>query len=184
MVGGRLLWETPIEGLRIGGSLQRLRLETELLDTSDPDMPVHVSADVPATLAMGSLEYAVDDFTFTAEYARWYTRVESSDPMRESKATNERAYGMASYRATRRFQPSVYYGMYYPNAGVSDRSSAKSIDVAAALRIDLNPYWILKLEGHHFRGTADLTSALNPGTSRDSLAHNWLLFVAKTTVYF
>src|SRR5258708_30440695 len=27
VTGGRLLWETPLEGLRIGGSLQALRLD-------------------------------------------------------------------------------------------------------------------------------------------------------------
>ena len=56
---------------------------------------------------------------------------------------------------------------------------------AAALRIDLNSYWLLKLEAHHFRGTAGLNTNLNPDVmTTDALVNQWWLFVAKTTVYF
>jgi hypothetical protein len=49
--GGRLLWETPLEGLRVGGSVQTLRLDTSLLTKSKT-----VDVRIPATLWVGSLE--------------------------------------------------------------------------------------------------------------------------------
>jgi hypothetical protein len=186
LVGGRVFWETPIDGLRIGASLQKLRLETDILDLRDPTMPAQVSADIPATLAQGSIEYIVDDFAFAAEYARWYTRIESSDPMRfpETKTTNERAYGLVSYRVSPRIQPSAYYGVFYPRAGETEGRASKHHDAAATLRIDITPNWLIKLEAHHMRGTAGLSTSLNGVASLEELANRWQLFVVKTTAYF
>jgi hypothetical protein len=181
VAGGRLMWESPIDGMKLGASVQRLRLDTEFLDARDPAMPVLRTADIYATLAMASFEYLVDQFVFAAEYARWYTRIDSNDPMSDGrKATQERAYVLASYRATRRVQPRVYYGVFYRQAGETEGKESKQHDAAAALRFDLNPYWLLKLEGHKMRGTAGLSAALNP----DGTRNNWWLFVLKTTAYF
>lgn len=186
LVGGRLLWETPVEGLKVGISAQRLRLETLIFDGRDPTMPKAVGADVPATLVQGSVEYTVDDFVFAAEYARWFTRIESTDQaaLPDSKETNERAYALASYRVTPRFQPSAYYSVFYPKAGETKGRASKHHDAAATLRIDLNANWLLKLEAHYMRGTATLTPALNDNLPLDQLDNRWLLFVLKTTAYF
>src|SRR5437870_10550419 len=51
VVGGRVLWELPINGLRLGGSLQFLRLETDLLA---PPTPGKVTLDIPARLWVAS----------------------------------------------------------------------------------------------------------------------------------
>jgi hypothetical protein len=186
LVGGRVLWEPPVEGLRVGASIQKLRLETDLLDLREPQMPIPVSADISATLAMASLEYAADDILFAAEYARWYTSVESSDPMLvpEQSATSVRAYGLVAYRVSPRAQPGAYYSVLYPGTLQSTGKSARQHDTAGTLRIDLDANWLLKLEVHYMRGTAGLSTSLNPGTTLDGLANRWLLFVAKTTVYF
>ncbi len=184
--GTRVMWETPLEGLRVGGSVQRLRLETELLDARDASMPRAITADIPATLAVGSLEYARNDFLFAAEYARWYTRVETSDPtvIPATRAISERMYGLAAYRAQPWLQVAGYYSLYYPTLDDRAGPSARQHDVATTVRFDITPNWCLKLEGHHMRGTASLSSSLNPGHTLDQLANRWLLFVAKTTVYF
>ena len=44
-----------------------------------------------------------------AEYARWYTKVDSDNPMLfpETKTIQERAYGLASWHANKRLTPSV-----------------------------------------------------------------------------
>lgn len=186
LVGGRVLWETPLEGLKLGVSAQRLRLETTIFDGRDPTMPKQIEADIPATLVQASLEYIADDLTFAAEYARWYTRIESSDTMAipEIKQTNVRAYGLVSYRVRPWLQPSAYYSMLYPHAGVTEGRASKQHDAAATLRFDINANWLLKLEAHHMRGTAGLSSALNGGLPADMLKNNWWLFVIKTTAYF
>src|SRR4029079_13489398 len=52
LFGGRLLWEPPIEGLRVGGSAQKLRLDTTLLQGD-----TRILAKIPALLWVASLEY-------------------------------------------------------------------------------------------------------------------------------
>jgi hypothetical protein len=180
VAGGRVLWEPPVEGLRVGGSAQALRLDTELI----AGMPVTVR--IPAILWAASAEYSREDLLLAAEYSRWHVRSESSDPMLfpDTSKVSERAYALAAYRARPWLQPGAYYSIYYPD--VADRSGrdARQHDAAMTLRFDVNRHWIVKVEGHYMRGTADLESDLNDGTPQDELDNHWGLFVVKTTAYF
>jgi hypothetical protein len=180
VVGGRLLWDTPLDGLRLGASAQAVRLEGDLLT------PAPVSVVVPAVLAVASAEYSDDDLLLAAEYSRWYQRLESSDPMTfpESKTTSERGYGLVAYRINPTFQPGAYYSLYYPDVAQRSGRAARQHDLAITLRVDVNPYWIVKLEGHYMHGTAALSPSLNDGRPRGQLDEDWALFVAKTTAYF
>ena len=182
IVGGRLMWETPVPGLRIGASIQQLKLETQFLDLSDG---APFTANIPATLGVASIEYAVDDALFAFEYSRWHTSIDSSNQMvvPDTSATDIRAYAMMAYRVRPWLQPSMYYSLYLPETGVTG-PAAKQDDAAVTLRFDITPNWIIKLEGHSMRGTAALSTALNPGFTLDTLADHWVLFVGKTTVYF
>jgi hypothetical protein len=182
VVGGRLLWEPPIEGLRMGGSVQALRLESELLFPMNPD---RIEVNLPALLWIGSLEYAWHDWLFAAEYSRWQTELESSEPMLFPEVTtvSERAYAQAAVRLKPSLQAGLYYSLLYPN--VEDRSGreAQQHDVAATIRYDINFNWLIKLEAHYMHGTAGLSSSLND-EPLDQLAPDWAVFLAKTTAYF
>jgi hypothetical protein len=183
VVGGRLFWELPVEGLKLGGSVQALRLDTTLLAAMDP-MPVEV--EIPAVLWIASLEYAAHEALFAAEYSRWHVDVESSNAMLfpPSSTVSERTYAMASYRVRPWFQPGAYYSLYYPNVDQRKGRQAKQHDAALTLRFDLGPSWILKLEGHYMHGTADLSEPLNDNTPKAELEPDWGLFLVKTTAYF
>src|SRR5438309_8476148 len=74
VAGGRMLWVPPIEGLRLGGSLQFLRLETHLLPASSSSS---VAVNLPVMLWVASVEYTVRDLLFAAEYSRWRVRAQS-----------------------------------------------------------------------------------------------------------
>ncbi|MBX3203907.1 MAG: hypothetical protein KF764_02500 [Labilithrix sp.] len=182
VAGQRLMWETPIEGLRAGASLQALRLDA---DVRLPDRPP-VSLGIPAVLWVGSAEYALHDLLLSAEYSRWVARLESNDavvapPMR---AVSERAYAMASYRINEWFQPGAYYSLYYPDVKRRSGREAMQHDVAATLRFDINHNWLVKLEGHFMSGTAMLSADLNNGRSPAQLDRNWGVFLVKTTAHF
>ncbi len=183
--GGRLLWETPLPGLRAGGALQALRLDTTLL-FSQPPPPVAVDVKIPALLWVGSVEYAAHDLLLAAEYSRWHVEVESTDPLLfpESDSESERAYAMVSYRVGRLIQPGIYYSLYYPDVEKKSGASSQQHDVAATLRFDFEDHWLLKLEGHYMQGTAGLSSTLNGGKSLDDLPDRWGVFLVKTTVHF
>jgi hypothetical protein len=182
VAGGRLLWETPLEGLRLGGSLQELRLDATVL--AGPDS---VGIQIPAVLSVGSIEYAAGDLVLAAEYSRWGVGLNSSDSKvfpTTSTTTSERAYAMATYRASRWLQPGVYYSLLFPD--VDNRSGRENYqhDIATTLRFDISSHWLVKLEGHYMFGTAGLDPTLNDNTPLTQLAPAWSVLLVKTTAYF
>jgi hypothetical protein len=181
VAGSRILWETPLDGLRMGGSVQVLRLDSTLVVATKK-----VNVEIPVTLWVASMEYAKGNWLLSSEYARWHVDVRSSEPslFPESKTTSERMYGMASYRFTDKFQAGTYYSLIYPNVEHQSGRKGKQHDMAATLRYDINSNWLVKLEGHYMRGTGGVSSALNEGVPQNDLTENWSAFLVKTTVFF
>jgi hypothetical protein len=182
VVGQRLLWETPIEGLRAGGSLQAFRLDTDI--TLPNQRPIGIG--IPAVLWVGSVEYALHDLLLSAEYSRWIVRLETTDhtvapPIRQ---ISERAYAMGSYRVKDWFHPGIYYSLYYPDVERRSGREAMMHDVAGTLRFDINHNWLVKVEGHFMSGTAGLSSSLNDGRQPSQMERNWGVFLVKSTVHF
>jgi hypothetical protein len=190
VAGGRILWETPLEGLRLGGSLQALEVEADLMTTG----PVHVK--LPAVLWVASLEYAAHDWLLAIEYSRWHLRrLTSSDetlyPASPANAS-ERAYALLAYRVNRWLEPAIYYSRYVRVVEESLRpvgareSGSFQDDLSGTLRFDINAFWLVKVEGHYMHGTGVLDPSLNGGAAvtRDSLVRNWGAFFVKTTAYF
>jgi hypothetical protein len=182
VVGQRLMWETPLEGLRVGGSLQALKLDLAVtLPKIGP-----LAASIPATLWVGSAEYALHDWLFAAEYSRWITRLDSSDHtvIPAARAISERGYVMTSYRLTNWLHPGAYYSVLYPN--VDDRSGKEAMqhDIAGTFRFDINRNWLVKVEGHFMSGTAGLSAQLNDNKPPSLLERNWAAFLLKTTAHF
>jgi hypothetical protein len=183
IVGGRLLWETPLEGLRMGVSAQNLRIDgtVNFFPLSET-----VNVQIPGTLTAASVEYTAGSFQAAVEYSRWFVGLNSSDLtiFPHESITSERGYASATYRVNRWFWPGAYYAMYFPN--VDDRSSpaGKGHDLAGTLRFDINPHWIVKLEGHLMAGTGSLDSTLNGNQPLTALPPWWAAFLVKTTAYF
>ena len=189
IVGGRLLWETPVEGLRVGGSIQALRLDATISASSASIAAMASSASIriPAVLWVASAEYVTHDLLVAAEYSRWYVTENSSNTAlvpESPMSISERGYVMASYRATQWLQPGIYYALLFPN--VDDRSGRANVqhDVATTLRFDINNHWLVKLEGHFMSGTAELDSSLNGNTPLSALNQSWEVLLLKTTAYF
>ncbi len=180
IVGSRMMWETPLTGLRMGGSAQVLELQTDLVNP----MGMTFDLDIFAVLLVASVEYTDGVLLLAAEYGRWYLDYNSQIPVLNATAWNERAYVMMSYRITDWFTPGLYYSLLY--ATVDDRESRErqQHDLALTLRFDINEYLLVKLEGHYMHGTAALNSALNGGTPNSELLENWAVFFVKTTGYF
>jgi hypothetical protein len=190
VAGGRILWETPLEGLRLGGSLQALEVEADLVTTG----PVRVK--LPAVLWVASLEYAAHDWLLAIEYSRWHLRrlTTSDETLYPSTpaSSSERAYALLAYRVNRWLEPAIYYSRYVRVVDESLRpvgareSGSFQDDVSGTLRFDINAFWLVKVEGHYMHGTGVLDPALNGGgaVTRDSLVRNWGAFFVKTTAYF
>ena len=183
VAGGRMLWVPPIEGLRLGGSLQFLRLETHLLPASSSSS---VAVNVPAMLWVASVEYTVRDLLFAAEYSRWRVRAQSSNPAMfpETLTFSERGYALTSYRVNSWLQAGAYYSVLFPNTNQRGGFAARQLDAALTLRFDVNAYWLVKVEGHYMHGTAGLSPSLNGNRPLSSLTPDWALFTVKTTAFF
>ncbi|HEY0706919.1 MAG TPA: hypothetical protein VGG33_08985, partial [Polyangia bacterium] len=74
--GGRLHWETPLRGLRLGASLWKLRLDTTAF------LPMGVTAGIEnnSWSWIASAEYEYRALALSAEYARGYTKQETIIP--------------------------------------------------------------------------------------------------------
>jgi hypothetical protein len=183
VAGGRLLWETPLEGLRLGGSAEALRLETTAFVPGIA--PIEITNH--SWLWVVSAEYGVDDLMLTAEYSRWDTRQRSNAPALSPpiRSLSERAYVMATYRITPWLQPGAYYSVLFPNVYQREGRENRQHDWAATLRFDINRYWLVKLEGHYLAGTAGLDNPLRLATQNLAAADRyWAAFLLKTTAYF
>ena len=210
--GSRLMWQAPVEGLQLGVSAQKLRLDAALTLPADQvaafkmagslpaDFAGPLKLQVPATLAVASAEYSAHDVLLAAEYSRWYVGAKSPFPVFSSPdMVSERFYLMSAYHLTSWFTPGLYYSVSFAN--VDDRRGrsapfgtppgtpaagrgAYQHDVALTLRYDLNPYWILKVEGHFMHGTGGLQPALNDNRPLSALTDDWGVLLLKTTAYF
>jgi hypothetical protein len=185
VAGGRLMWEAPIQGLRMGGSVQGLRIDADLQGTPDPGYTGHV--EIPALLWMASLEYTAQNWMFAAEYGRWHTKRDSAlmkpglGPL--PWTANERYYAMIGFHLTPRVQLGSYYAGYYMNADVREGRANQQHDVAGTIRFDITPNWLIKLEGHYMNGTAGINNSLNVEPLMN-LSSQWGVFLLKTTAYF
>jgi hypothetical protein len=185
LLGGRLMWETPVDGLRVGGSIQDLRLEADISAGSGPGA-IAAKITLPALLWMYSLEYNHDDLLLAAEYSRWRTELSSTDArvLPPSRTVSERYYVLAAYRFVSWFQLGAYYAGLFPNIPYREDRQNQQHDFAGTVRFDVNAHWLIKLEGHYLHGTAGLDKALNGVTDLGDLAPDWALFLIKTTAYF
>jgi hypothetical protein len=191
--GGRLMWETPLEGLRLGGSYLGLRADAAAtIAASDPSMAAStLTQRLLFHLWIASAEFARDDLLLAAEFSRWIGRLDNtaqaamSPPVTtRTDETDTRYYGMAAYRVARWLMPGAYYaGVFHDRKDLAGRGRYQH-DIAATLRFDLNSFWLVKVEGHYMLGTGDVTNDLNGGLTADMLAERWFVFLAKTTAYF
>lgn len=182
--GGRLFWETPLEGLRVGGSYERVGLDTTALI---PGLTPPLELDSRSSLYVLSAEYLTGDLSLAAEYGRANTRQTSNYPEVQPTidATDERAYVMVSQRVASWFQPGAYASVFFPDVENREGRAQRQLDVALSLRFDVNPFWLIKAEGHFLYGTAALKKSLNVNPPDiTQAAEYWGAYFLKTTAHF
>ena len=196
-LGGRLMWHPPVEGLQLGSSIQAVRFNFEFTPTPDQlamyqaaglaaaDFTGDISIKFPIKLWVASAEYQRERLALAAEFGRDYASYRSNLLQPEIKLTTEGYYVMASYQVRQWFTPGVYYSTYFPNidAPIKKRSTYQR-DLAATVRADITPNWLVKLEGHYMHGTAGLRAELNDKKPLDALTKDWAVVLLKTTAYF
>lgn len=182
VVGGRLFWETPLEGLRIGASVLAVHLDANAF-AAGTTMAFPIANQ--SLLSMASAEYVAQRLALRAEYALWHTSQESVIPESNLTGTSERSYAMVTYRAASWFRPALYYALYFRDLHNRDADSTmRQNDVALTLRFDLNDNLIVKAEGHFMEGTAGLIAPLTATPPPANPERVWGVFLLKVTGYF
>jgi hypothetical protein len=179
-LGGRLLWETPVPGLRVGGSVIKLRLDAVAF------LPMAMTVGVKNNTVewVTSAEYVRWALTLTAEYGRNHVDQESVVPTSNFKIVSEGGYLMATYAVASWVQPGIYYAFKFPDVDKREGLDNQQHDLALTLRFDINRHWLLKLEGHYMVGTAGLLNPLRVSSTLESPEPHWAVFAVKTTAYF
>jgi hypothetical protein len=202
VTGGQLFWRTPLDGLRFGATFVQASIDFHLtLDATNTNQLIMaglVPADYRGQLRVSqrptrwwvtSAEYVHGDWLFAAEYLRGFQHQVTSlpDVIPATDLEGDGFYGMATYRIARYLEVGAYYSVNY--ADVNDRRGhsekfgkpyqAFQRDLAGTVRVDINDYWLWKLEGHFMDGTSELQATSNPDPVR-----YWGLFLLRTTVTF
>jgi hypothetical protein len=201
--GARLSWNMPPRGLCIGGSVLRTQLDingkltAEMAYYLSRVLSTPIPAGLPISTAMEvfyrgfSLEYDVENFTFSAEWYRRKTEMPLEQPFLPGiDETAEGYYLMFTYRLTDWLRVGSYYSVYYldkddkkgtkmPMLGREDFDAWQK-DLVFLTRFDLNDSWLLKLEGHIIDGAAQVNSWENPGGE----SRRWFLLAIKVSFSF
>lgn len=181
IAGARVVWETPVEGLRIGGSALRGEIDAAYTALA-MSPPAVIAIEVKATNWLSSIEYVKDGVLLAAEYGRAVGQTTMGTTT--THVTAEHGYGLAGYRWRPWLQGTAYFSLLHPDVDQRSGREHHQYDTAGTVRFDLSPHWIIKLEAHFLRGTAALSSQLNDNKPLSDLVNQWWLLAAKTTVYF
>ena len=191
---GSIQWGTPLEGLRLGGSILNLSIMADVKTTTAlgavPAGTSFVMDYKDITLYVISTEYTRGNLFLAAEYFNQEIEAEIINFAPASTTTAEGYYASASYRFTEMFELGTYYSIYYPDKddkdgdalvaqGLPDHGAWQN-DLALTARFDINDYWVFKVEGHLMDGTGQVLSVDNA----DGTEEDWYLFAAKVTFSF
>ena len=197
-----LVWDTPLAGLRLGGTYNQAKLSANAITgISGPE------GDTTITIAtefnyirnsVASIEYTWNDLVLVTEYivTTYDYKDDNGDSIENSHLNSDGWYLGAAYRFTDWFELGGYYSQQYNNTDDRDGASPRDYnpshrawlkDICLTTRFDINEYLSLKLEGHAFKGTDSLFPIENqPGDGEEwfDAGENWQMFAAKITYTF
>jgi hypothetical protein len=209
LYSGSIIWESPLKGLRLGATLVDTKINVYGRLSEDIIIPVDfppyslivarrgdpLTASIPkTTISTYSAEYTWKNLVLAAECQimdqDMTVNLPNLEPL-EIRLNSLSYYGSASYRFADWFEPGVYYMEFYKDRNDKNGTrftppySAYQKDACACLRFDLNPHWIVKLEGHLLNGVA-LCFPQDNLNAAGAVEYDkkWALFAAKMTFCF
>ena len=179
----RVNWNTPIEGLLLGGSFAKYTITADIYI---PAYSVHSKMefnDFVSTVA--SAQYTIGELVLTSEYQRVIFDVE---PLSDTYEYNM-WYATADYRFNDLYSMAIGYTEY---VNAQDRNGEQAAaagyddftqwtkDWYVSTKFDLTENWLFKAEIHFLDGDMHNIQALNP----DGSDRHDVLLALKTTVSF
>jgi hypothetical protein len=194
IVGGALRWRTPVSGLIVGASDNRVtRLSGASLDVALGAL-LGIPEGVPGTESLKSfnqydyfIRYEGGKLMLATEYNRLPVHITLAMPaigVSVPLPADDRAwYGMVTYKATEKLSVGSYYTQYFDHQG-SLGSGRYLKDWALSGRYDFNPYIYAKAEQHLMDGTADNLSLFDTDLNQHGLQPKTKLTILKIGVSF
>ncbi len=181
--GGKLVWNLPINGLRLGITYSTGKGEIDLGSQSAPAKSSYDAVRiVSADYENGPIHLIAEHFFFDSEM-----EMSGTDP---SQSKMEGWYGSFAYRIKDWLELGLYYSEYYKlpddkdgdifvEAGYQDYYAWQK-DSALSIRFDITDHWAVKLEGHTLNGVG----LCNISENLDGMDENWNLYALKTSLSF
>lgn len=190
--GGQLTYNTPLDGLRFGGSYFAGKADFALTDTAGVTPSGNLRVKI-RQMYIASMEYASPWFTLSSEYIQYRQPAELNGVAFPS-GTSVGMYGMLSIPVPGQENVAVVglYDVYYRDkddkggtaqATAMPGSNAYDYyrkDVGLGARWDINDYWLIKAEWHRVIGADLLLQFFNSNTA----VKNWDYYTVKTSFNF
>jgi len=174
--GVQLWWNTPLNGLRIGGMGEYISGAGDLTTVQTPVGPKNGATTYSVWVYQTSVEYLWKSWTLQTEY---YNKTRTYPT--GAYINSDSWYVSAAYRFNKWFEAGPYYTEYYADTTQRGNSLDYQKDAALSLRFDLKSWWVFKVEGHFIHGTGLLEDSIQPTPQDD---RGWFMLAVKTTFSF
>ena len=191
--GGQLIYNTPLDGLRLAGSYFEGKADFAVTDITGTNAPGNLRVEIQ-DMYIVSLEYATPWFTLSSEYVQFKQPAElNGNPMPSGPSgIAQGMYGMLTVPTPGLEQLSftILYDVYYSDK--DDKSGDLQAnpmmpayyffrkDSALAARYDINEHWLIKAEYHKINGADLLLPFYNEGVA----VQHWDYYIIKTSFDF
>ena len=195
IAGGRIKWNTPLNGLLLSATYAHVDMTYNTVSTA---APINIRMELPNMHNyFFSAEYNFEDLTVAAEYQRRKADMTITQDMSQLGLPNpepaedytytESWFGQFSYRFTDWFEAGAYYSVFYADANDRGGNTVEpdyrgwQKDTTLSARFDITDFWLVKLEVHFMDGVA---LCLYKDNTEGYEEQDWTLFAIKTTFNF
>jgi hypothetical protein len=163
-------WSAPVEGLTVGYSLMQSRADTKVnypVPALRTTIPVEVDV-TPWRRQAYFADFQRGAFRFSGELRDDKRGHEFTPQLLPNELYTSRGWFVSgAYRLNERFEVGSYYTYYVPNrARDAALPNNHNGDVAATVRVDVNRFWHVKVEGHLVDGYGSLQNSFTRGFYR------------------
>ncbi len=191
--GGNLIWNTPLEGFKVGGTYGYADI------TLGTDVTVNYTATIPGvpmpTTGTEEVAYSLDVFRTTSGFFGQYTwnrlkvageyrtitMIQEVDGEEIDETVAEYYYGQVDYQVLDKLTLGVYYDVTIPDVDDDlDDFLNYEKDLNFSARYDINSNWLIKGDLHMVNGYSS-EIGLSEG---DDPKENWMIYAIRNTFYF